>query len=63
MGLDEIGALQVGIFVLGAAMAAIGYLGLIGSLTLSNVVSGAGAVAIALLAYNLGRYQGDLGHS
>lgn len=59
MSLDEIGPQQVTIFILGAAMVATGYLGLTGSLTLSNVIGGGGAAAIALFAYNLGRYRAD----
>lgn len=63
MGLEEIGALQVSIFILGAAMVTVGYLGLNGSLSVSNIVSGGGAAAIALLAYNLGRYRTNPGRA
>ena len=59
MGFDESGAQQVSILVLGAAMVAVGYLGLTHPLTAMNVGGGGGAVAIALLAYNLGRYRTD----
>lgn len=59
MDTDAIGTEQLAIFVLGAAMVAIGYLGLTNALTVSNVLSGAGAGAIAILAFSMGRQRGQ----
>ena len=59
MKMQRIGTEQVAIFVLGATMVAVGYLGLTGDLTVNNLISGAGATSIALLAFSLGRHRSD----
>jgi hypothetical protein len=59
MNTDGIGTEQLAIFILGAAMIAVGYLGLTGALTVSNILSGAGASTIAILAFSLGRQRGQ----
>jgi len=59
MSVDDIGTEQFAVFVLGASMVTVGLLGLTGTLSVSNLLSGAGAASIALLAFSLGRHRSD----